>query len=172
MVCGIYSLSELQSAIAIAPAQWRPLVFTNGCFDLLHVGHIRYLQAAKSLGRTLVIGLNSDASVQTIKPSQPGFPQRPIVPQMQRAELLLALKPVDGVTIFSETTATKIISLLKPDIYVKGGDYRIETLPEADAVQAYGGKIKLIQIEIPTSTTAIVTRILQTAQPDSSSQAF
>jgi D-glycero-beta-D-manno-heptose 1-phosphate adenylyltransferase len=164
MISGIYSLSELCEAIANAPAQWRPLVFTNGCFDLLHVGHVRYLQVAKSLGRSLVVGLNSDRSVETIKPHKPGFPARPIVPERQRAELLAALKPVDGVVIFAETTATPMVEILQPDIYVKGGDYQLDTLPEASAVQAYGGKIELIKIEIPTSTTAIVNRILQAAR--------
>ena len=156
----IYNLNELEQALATLSEQWRPLVFTNGCFDLLHVGHVRYLQVAKSLGRSLVVGLNSDRSVQTIKPHKPGFPSRPIVPEIQRAELLAALKPVDAVVIFSSPTATPLVEALKPDIYVKGGDYRIETLPEAAAVLAYGGKIELVQIEIPTSTTAIVNRIL------------
>ncbi|HEY9296278.1 MAG TPA: adenylyltransferase/cytidyltransferase family protein, partial [Phormidium sp.] len=147
MISGLYNLAQLQEAIASAPNQWRPLVFTNGCFDLLHVGHIRYLQVAKSLGRSLIVGLNSDLSVQTIKPNCPGMPQRPIVPEIQRAELLTALKPVDGVVIFSETTATQLIAALKPDIYVKGGDYSLETLPEATVVQANGGRVELIQIE-------------------------
>jgi rfaE bifunctional protein nucleotidyltransferase chain/domain len=85
---------------------------------------------------------------------------RPIVPQTQRAEVLGALKPVDGVVIFNETTANKIIERLKPDIYVKGGDYSVKTLPEASKVKEYGGKISLIQIEVPTSTTAIINSIL------------
>ena len=106
MVSGVWSLMELEEAIATHPNRWRPLVFTNGCFDLIHVGHIQYLHAAKSQGRSLVVGLNSDRSVQTIKPQQPGFPSRPIVPQQQRAEVLAALKPVDAVIIFHETTAT------------------------------------------------------------------
>lgn len=161
MFSGLYSLAQLQEAIALSPNQWRPLVFTNGCFDLLHVGHIRYLQVAKSLGRSLVVGLNSDRSVQTIKPNRPGMPQRPIIPEIQRAELLTALKPVDAVVIFPETTASHLIATLKPDIYVKGGDYSLENLPEATVVQAYGVQVKLIQIEIPTSTTGIINRILQ-----------
>jgi rfaE bifunctional protein nucleotidyltransferase chain/domain len=160
-VKNLYTLKQLQQAIATHPEVWRPLVLTNGCFDLIHPGHTRYLQAAKNLGRSLVVGLNSDRSVQTIKPPQPGYPPRPIVPQMQRAEVLAALKPVDGVVIFNEMTATQLIEVLQPDIYAKGGDYTVETLPEAPAVQAYGGKISLIQIEIPTSTTEIVHRILQ-----------
>jgi rfaE bifunctional protein nucleotidyltransferase chain/domain len=157
----LYTLEQLQQAIATHPEAWRPLVLTNGCFDLIHPGHTRYLQAAKNLGRSLVVGLNSDQSVQTIKPPQPGYPPRPIVPQMQRAEVLAALKPVDAVVIFNETTATQLIEVLQPDIYAKGGDYTVATLPEAPAVQAYGGTISLIQIEIPTSTTEIVDRILQ-----------
>jgi len=160
MIPGIYSLSELVDAIAQAPSQWRPLVFTNGCFDLLHAGHVRYLQVAKSLGRSLVVGLNSDQSVKTIKPNKPGFPPRPLVPETQRAEVLATLKPVDGVVIFQETTATRLIQALQPDIYVKGGDYSQSTLPEAPVVQAYGGRIELVKVEVHTSTTALIERIL------------
>ena len=160
MIPGIYSLSELLDAIAQAPNQWRPLVFTNGCFDLLHAGHVRYLQVAKSLGRALVVGLNSDQSVKTIKPNKPGFPPRPLVPETQRAEVLATLKPVDGVVIFQETTATRLIQALQPDIYVKGGDYSQSTLPEAPVVQAYGGRIELVKVEVHTSTTALIERIL------------
>ncbi|WP_017717942.1 adenylyltransferase/cytidyltransferase family protein [Kamptonema formosum] len=161
MIPNLYTVTELQKALAASPERWRPLVFTNGCFDLLHAGHVRYLQVARSLGRALVVGLNSDRSVQSIKPQRQGFPPRPIVPEMQRAEVLCYLKPVDGVVIFSETTATPLIEALKPDIYVKGGDYKIETLPEAPAVLAYGGHLELVSIEIPTSTSAIVERILR-----------
>ncbi|HEY9707086.1 MAG TPA: D-glycero-beta-D-manno-heptose 1-phosphate adenylyltransferase [Oculatellaceae cyanobacterium] len=159
---GIYSLSELQQAIARTPDQWRPLVFTNGCFDLLHVGHVRYLQTAKSLGRSLVVGLNSDRSVKTIKPNPSGLPPRPLVPETQRAEILAALKPVDGVVIFHQTTATRLIQALQPDVYVKGGDYTQSTLPEAPIVQAYGGQIELVRVEVQTSTTALIDRILHT----------
>lgn len=160
MINGLYNLAELQQAIANAPEKWRPLVFTNGCFDLLHVGHVRYLQVAKSLGRSLIVGLNSDLSVQSIKPHQPGFPRRPIIPDTQRAEILAALKPVDGVVIFTELTAVRAIEALKPEIYVKGGDYSYDTLPEAPIVQAYGGKLELVKIEVPTSTSSIIKRIL------------
>jgi rfaE bifunctional protein nucleotidyltransferase chain/domain len=162
MIPGIYSLSELQKAIAQTPDQWRPLVFTNGCFDLLHVGHVRYLQTAKSLGRSLVVGLNSDRSVKTIKPNPSGLPPRPLVPETQRAEILAALKPVDGVVIFHQTTATRLIQALQPDVYVKGGDYTQSTLPEAPIVQAYGGQIELVRVEVQTSTTALIDRILHT----------
>ncbi|GAB4139524.1 MAG: D-glycero-beta-D-manno-heptose 1-phosphate adenylyltransferase [Cyanobacteria bacterium J069] len=156
----VYTLSELQQAIAHSPDQWRPLVFTNGCFDLIHAGHVRYLQAAATLGRSLVVGLNSDASVQTIKPAKPGQPPRPIVPEAQRAEVLAALRAVDGVVVFGESTAIALIAALQPDIYVKGGDYTVETLPEAPTVQSYGGRIELVQVEVPSSTTGIIQRIL------------
>jgi rfaE bifunctional protein nucleotidyltransferase chain/domain len=155
----LYTLDRLQTAIATHPDHWRPLVFTNGCFDLLHVGHLRYLTAAKTHGQRLVIGLNSDASVAQLKPPQPGQPPRPIVPEAQRAELLAGLKPVDGVVIFTELRASTVINALQPDIYVKGGDYTPETLPEYPDVIAYGGRVELIQVEIPTSTTGIIKRI-------------
>ncbi|UIE38754.1 D-glycero-beta-D-manno-heptose 1-phosphate adenylyltransferase [Leptodesmis sichuanensis] len=160
---GVYELAELQAAIATHPERWRPLVFTNGCFDLLHAGHVRYLKAARALGKTLVIGLNSDRSVRTIKPQPASLPPRPIVPEAQRAEVLAALKAVDGVVLFDETTASGLIAALQPDIYVKGGDYRIDTLPEAQIVHAYGGRVELIQIEIPSSTSGLIQRIRQVA---------
>ncbi|MDJ0715736.1 MAG: adenylyltransferase/cytidyltransferase family protein [Prochloraceae cyanobacterium] len=158
---GVYTLSQLTEAIATAPQQWRPLVFTNGCFDLIHAGHVRYLEVAKSRGRSLVVGLNSDRSVRQIKPPKDGFPPRPLIPESQRAEVLAALRAVDGVVIFSQTTAIELIEALQPEIYIKGGDYTISTLPETSAVEAYGGRIELVKIEIPTSTTAIVDRILK-----------
>jgi D-glycero-beta-D-manno-heptose 1-phosphate adenylyltransferase len=157
---GVFDLAQLQQLIAANPETWRPLVFTNGCFDLLHAGHVRYLQAAKALGQTLVVGLNSDTSVQQIKPNKPGQPPRPIIPEAQRAEVLAALKAVDAVVIFAETTADQVIQTLQPDLYVKGGDYQVDSLPEAPTVQAYGGKIQLVQFQVPSSTTAIIQRIL------------
>ncbi|MDF0553519.1 adenylyltransferase/cytidyltransferase family protein [Kamptonema sp. UHCC 0994] len=168
MISGLYTLTELEEAIAADPLLWRPLVFTNGCFDMIHAGHVRYLQAAKALGRSLVVGLNSDTSVQAIKPQQLGFPSRPIVPEMQRAEVLAALKPVTAVVIFADTTAIKLIERLKPDIYVKGGDYLIETLPEGPAAQAIGCEISFVKVEVPSSTTALINRILEHSQRDKS----
>jgi rfaE bifunctional protein nucleotidyltransferase chain/domain len=159
-VPGLLHLPDLQAAIAADPNRWRPLVFTNGCFDLLHAGHVRYLRAARARGRSLVVGLNSDASVRSIKPTPTGYPDRPIVPETQRAEVLAALAAVDAVVIFGDRTATGLITALQPDIYVKGGDYRPETLPEAPAVQAYGGQIELVAIEVPTGTSDLIERIL------------
>jgi rfaE bifunctional protein nucleotidyltransferase chain/domain len=167
MVSGVYTLEQLKQAIAAAPQQWRPLVLTNGCFDLLHAGHVRYLQAARRLGRSLVVGLNSDCSVQAIKPQAAGLPPRPIVPEAQRAEVLAALKPVDGVVIFSETTASPLVEALRPEVYAKGGDYDLARLPEAAVVQTYGGRVELIQIEVLSSTSAIIDRILTPTYPSS-----
>ncbi len=150
----IFELEEFVKLIKRSPEDWRPLVFTNGCFDLIHVGHVRYLESAKALGKTLVVGLNSDRSVQALKGSS-----RPIVTEDQRAEVMAALKPVNAVIIFSEITAIETIKAIAPDIYAKGGDYKIETLPEASAVHEYGGVIKLIEIEVPSSTSKIVQRI-------------
>jgi rfaE bifunctional protein nucleotidyltransferase chain/domain len=98
--------------------------------------------------------------VKTIKSQKPGFPSRPLIPEIQRAEVLAALKPVDGVVIFSETTATRLIQALEPEIFVKGGDYSQSTLPEAPVVQAYGGRIELVKVEVQTSTTTLIDRIL------------
>lgn len=103
------------------------LVFTNGCFDLLHRGHVAYLQAARALGDALVVGLNSDASVRKLK-----GPGRPVVPQGDRAAVLRALRFVDAVVVFDEDTPARLMRELKPGVYVKGGDYRVEDLPEAE----------------------------------------
>lgn len=157
MTLGIYTLNDLKKAIATDPDRWRPLVVTNGCFDLIHAGHVRYLQAARQLGRSLIVGLNSDASIQIIKSDR--IPPRPIVPELQRAEVLAALRSVDGVVIFSQKTACQLVEALQPEIYAKGGDYNLDTLPEAAIVQAYGGQVRLIEIEIPSSTSSIVDRI-------------
>ncbi|MCS6960521.1 MAG: D-glycero-beta-D-manno-heptose 1-phosphate adenylyltransferase [Pseudanabaenaceae cyanobacterium SKYGB_i_bin29] len=148
-------IEALQQDINNHPDRWRPLVLTNGCFDILHAGHVRYLTQARALGRALVVGLNSDHSVRQLKGNT-----RPIVPQAQRAEVLLGLKAVDAVVIFEELTADRLITALRPDIYVKGGDYTPDTLPEAPTVAATGGKIVIIPIEIQTSTSHILRRIL------------
>ncbi|MDX1976648.1 MAG: D-glycero-beta-D-manno-heptose 1-phosphate adenylyltransferase [Pseudanabaenaceae cyanobacterium bins.68] len=152
----VYGWAELSSSWAEISPSWRSLVFTNGCFDLLHVGHLRYLKAAKALGKTLMVGINSDRSVQALKGSN-----RPVVPEQERAELIAGLGCVDGVVIFDQPTAQQVIELLLPDIYVKGGDYQLATLPEANTVLSYGGRVELIAVEIPTSTSKIITTILQ-----------
>ena len=132
------------------------LTFTNGVFDLLHVGHLRYLQAAAGLADVLWVGLNSDGSVRTLKGDQ-----RPIIPWPERAELLAALTPVDAVLFFDETTADNILRLVEPDLYVKGGDYTIATLPEAPTARSLGAEIKILPFIEGGSTTQIIQSILK-----------
>jgi len=140
-------------------------VFTNGCFDLLHLGHVRYLQQARELGDFLILGLNSDASTRRLK-----GPGRPLVPQEERAEILAALACIDYVTIFDEPTAGPLVALLQPTIYVKGGDYAsaqsgtacepdTSRLPEAKVVREYGGIVRLIPYLPGHSTTELIAAI-------------
>ncbi len=132
------------------------VVFTNGCFDLVHVGHIRYLQEAKRLGDRLVIGLNSDHSVRQLAKGQ----DRPIIPERHRAEVLAALACVDYVTIFDEPNPLRLIEALQPNILVKGGDWDPEHIVGKDIVEAQGGKVRTIPLVPDISTTQIVRRIL------------
>lgn len=137
-------------------------VLTNGCFDLLHLGHVRYLQQARALGDFLILGLNNDGGVRLLK-----GPGRPLVPEHERAEILATLTCVDYVTIFSEPTAGPLVELLQPAIYVKGGDYASDQagvpdanrLPEAKVVQAYGGVVRLIPYLPHHSTTELIESI-------------
>ena len=130
------------------------VVFTNGCFDILHAGHVTYLEAAKAQGDVLVLGLNTDASVRHLK-----GPERPINNELDRAKVVGALKSVDYVVFFGEQTAEAVIAEVKPDIYVKGGDYTLDTLPEAKIVQSYGGKVAFIDMVEGRSTTNIINKI-------------
>ncbi|HZB94699.1 MAG TPA: adenylyltransferase/cytidyltransferase family protein [Herpetosiphonaceae bacterium] len=145
--------------------EWREsgqiVVCTNGIFDLLHFGHLDYLTAARSLGDVLVVGLNSDSSTRRYK-----GPLRPLVPEHERAALLLALAPVDYVTIFDELTAERLVEALQPDIYCKGGDYGsagslAKPLPEAAIVERYGGRVELIPYLPGHSTTDLIRRIVE-----------
>lgn len=148
-------------------AGWRTagqrVVFTNGCFDLIHLGHVRYLQEARALGDVLVLGLNSDASVRQLK-----GPQRPLVAQAERAQVMSALRPVDHVVIFEELTAESLVAALQPDIYVKGGDYSAsdvtsqtgKPLPEASIVRSYGGQVELIPFLPGHSTTELIKKVV------------
>src|SRR5215210_2242986 len=130
------------------------VVFTNGCFDLLHPGHVSYLRAARSLGGALVVGLNSDASVRRLK-----GPPRPVVPEKDRAAVLEALESVDAVVIFGEDTPVRLMRELKPDVYVKGGDYRVEDLPEAEVAREFGTEVRIIPFEPGYSTSALIEKI-------------
>ena len=130
------------------------VVFTNGCFDILHAGHVTYLEAAKAQGDVLVLGLNTDESVRRLK-----GPERPINHELDRAKVVGALKSVDYVVLFGEQTAEAVIAEVKPDVYVKGGDYTLDTLPEAKIVQSYGGKVAFIDMVEGRSTTNIINKI-------------
>jgi rfaE bifunctional protein nucleotidyltransferase chain/domain len=137
-------------------AQGRRLVVTNGCFDILHLGHVTYLEAARNLGDMLLIGLSGDESVHQLK-----GPNRPVNNQQDRAGVLAALESVNGVCIFSEKTATRFLSLAQPDIYVKGGDYTLDTLNQEErrTVENAGGKIILIPFVPGKSTTALLEKM-------------
>ena len=133
----------------------KTVVFTNGCFEILHVGHVRYLREARALGDCLVVGVNSDQSVRALKGET-----RPLVTELERAEVLAALEFVDYVAIFTELTAENLISELKPQIYVKGGDYRPEQVPELATVIACGGKMALVSLTRERSTTNMIDKII------------
>ncbi len=133
----------------------KKIVFTNGCFDILHAGHADYLNKAKSLGDILVVGINSDASVRRIKGEK-----RPILPQQMRAYLLDNLKPVDYVVIFEEDTPLELIKAIKPDVLVKGADWDLERIVGADFVLSYGGRVERIPFSFDISTSKVVERVL------------
>ena len=129
---------RLLEAIAAAKKDGRRIVFANGCFDVLHVGHVRYVKAAKALGDLLVVAVNSDEQVRKQKGAD-----RPLIPQDQRAEIVAALAAVDFVTVFDEPTVTELLLALKPDIHAKGTDYTEDTVPERDVVRSYGGRVAI-----------------------------
>jgi len=133
------------------------IVFTNGCFDILHVGHTRYLGEARKLGDVLILALNSDSSVRAIKGEK-----RPIVPETERAEVLASLRSVDYVVLFSEDTPLELIEYLKPDIIVKGGDWDVKDVVGRESVARWGGKVVIIPEVKGASTTSIVDKIRKT----------
>jgi rfaE bifunctional protein nucleotidyltransferase chain/domain len=128
--------------------------FANGAFDLLHVGHIRYLEAAKREADRLIVAINDDASIRGLK-----GPSRPLLPEADRAELVAALRAVDYVVIFSEPTVTSLLELLKPDVHCKGTDYTVDTVPERATVRAYGGRIAIVGDPKDHSTSDLLTRL-------------
>src|SRR6476661_4029741 len=150
----VLPLPPLQIIRAQARAAGQTVVFTNGAFDLLHVGHVRYLQAARALGDLLIVGLNDDASVRAYK-----GPTRPLVPEDERAEVLAALACVDYVVLFGDPTATRLVEAIRPDIYAKGGDYAAgdkgagKPLPEAAAARAGGGEVVIVPF-VPGRSTS------------------
>jgi rfaE bifunctional protein nucleotidyltransferase chain/domain len=150
----VLSRDQAAALVATRRNRGRTVVFTNGVFDLLHPGHVRYLDAARSLGDALIVGLNGDASVRRNK-----GPARPITPERERAELLAGLSSVDAVVIFDEDTPAEIIEALQPDILVKGADWSADQIVGRDTVEARSGRVVRVPIEEGYSTTAIVERV-------------
>jgi rfaE bifunctional protein nucleotidyltransferase chain/domain len=148
------TLAQLRRIVASEKAGGRTIVLANGCFDLFHVGHIRYLRAAKEKGDILVVALNSDASVRKLKGAG-----RPILPQSERAEILSSFWFVDYVIIFPETSVEKILLALEPAYHVKGSDYSENTVPERDAVKSYGGRIAIVGGPKVKNTSEIIRKI-------------
>lgn len=145
---------KLAETISKTRSKGRQIVFANGCFDLLHVGHIRYLVAARELGDLLVVAINSDRIVRKLKGAN-----RPMMTELERAEIIAALGCVDYVTIFDTPTVTELLLLLKPDIHAKGTDYTLETVPEREIVKSYGGKVAIVGDPKDHSTTAILEQL-------------
>jgi rfaE bifunctional protein nucleotidyltransferase chain/domain len=150
----IMTLDRLAAFVSEQRAAGRQIVFTNGVFDLLHPGHVRYLQDARALGDLLIVGLNADESVRRNK-----GPARPITPQAERAEVLSALASVDAVAVFTEDTPAEIISLVQPDILVKGADWAADAIVGRDTVEARGGRVVRIPVEQGYSTTMLIEKI-------------
>jgi rfaE bifunctional protein nucleotidyltransferase chain/domain len=149
-------LAELAGESERFRASGRHLVLTNGCFDLLHVGHVRYLQAARRRGDGLVVAVNGDASVRMLK-----GPSRPVNTELERAEVLAALACVDFVTVFHSARVTEVIQAIRPQIYVKGGDYTLESLDpgEREALEVVGARIEILELVAGKSTTATLQKI-------------
>ena len=150
----IYHRSELASILQQAKSDGNVVVTTNGCFDVLHLGHLRYLQAARQLGDLLVVAVNSDSSVRQLKGEN-----RPLVPEEERGEMLAGLGCVDYVVIFPELTPISLLSELKPNIHVKGGDYKLEQLIERDVVEANGGKV-IVGLNVPGKSTTNLIEVI------------
>lgn len=150
----IKNIFQLKKIVNTLKSQNKKIIFTNGCFDILHIGHIRYLKAAKKLGDILIVGLNSDKSVKKIKGKK-----RPIFSQNIRKEMLSSLEFVDYIIIFDELTPIKLIKEIKPTLQVKGGDYDIDKIPEKSAVEEGGGKVVIVPYIKGYSTSEIIKKI-------------
>ena len=149
----ILTREELSERIASARSSGARIVLANGCFDVLHVGHVRYLAGARELGDILVVGINSDEQVAIQKGAG-----RPVLPAMERAEIVSALESVTYVTIFDEPTVEQLLLALKPDVHAKGTDYTTESVPERDVVRSYGGEVAIVGDPKDHSTTEIIAR--------------
>ena len=150
----IVSLAKLKKELARLRKARKTIAFTNGCFDILHYGHVSYLEKAKKNGRVLVVGLNSDASVRRLK-----GPTRPVNPQLARASVMAALESVDYITIFVEDTPEKLIKALLPDVLIKGADWKNKPVVGADVVKANAGKVEFIKFVDHFSTTKIIENV-------------
>ena len=146
--------NRLIARVAIERRRGARIVLANGCFDLLHVGHIRYLEAARRLGDILVVGINSDEQVKGLKGAN-----RPLMPENERAEIVAALRFVDLVTIFGEPTVAELIRAIRPDVHAKGTDYTEETVPEREIVREYGGRTAIVGDPKDHSTTALIALV-------------
>lgn len=149
----IVNRETLVNLVNAARRKSMKIVFANGCFDLLHVGHVRYLEAARLLGDLLVVGINSDTQVENLKGTG-----RPLVPEKDRAEIIASLRAVDLVTVFAESTVRSLLFAIKPDIHAKGTDYTADTVPERDVVMSYGGRIEIVGDTKDHSTSEMILR--------------
>ena len=150
----IGSLDEVRERVEAARAAGRTIALANGVFDLLHVGHVRYLQGAKAEADVLVVGVNADPSVRRLK-----GPDRPILPAGDRALLVAAQRAVDHVTVFEEDDVTRLLLTLRPDVHCKGTDYTLETVPERDVVRSYGGRVAIVGDAKDHDTRALLARL-------------
>lgn len=150
----IIAFSRVKALASRLRAKGKRIVFTNGCFDILHAGHVKYLQKARSLGDVLILGLNSDRSVRKIK-----GPSRPIVCQKDRAEVIASLNSVDYVVTFGEATPLRLIKAIRPRVLVKGADWKVGSIAGADFVKSYGGRVVAISLVKGRSTTGLIRKI-------------
>jgi rfaE bifunctional protein nucleotidyltransferase chain/domain len=150
----LLSRGQLSEYATLVRAKGKRLILANGCFDLLHVGHIRYLAGAKALGGELLVAVNSDTQVRNLKGDG-----RPAMPQAERAEIVAALRFVDAVTIFDESTVEEIIRMVRPDFHAKGTDYTSETVPERDIVREFGGQVAIVGDPKDHSTTSLLNTL-------------
>ncbi len=149
----VLNREEIIERVISARAKALTVVLTNGCFDVLHAGHVRYLEGARALGDVLVVAVNSDKQVRALKGEG-----RPLVPEQERAELIASLEAVDLVTVFDEPTVTELLLDLRPDVHAKGTDYTEETVPERDVVRSYGGRVAIVGDPKNHSTSELLSR--------------
>ncbi|MDQ3254197.1 MAG: adenylyltransferase/cytidyltransferase family protein [Acidobacteriota bacterium] len=155
----ILERNRLIARVAIARRSGASIVLANGCFDILHVGHVRYLEAARGFGDMLVVAVNSDAQVRALKGEG-----RPFVPERERAEVIAAVRAVDLVTIFYEPTVEALLLAIRPDIHAKGTDYTPDTIPERDVVRSYGGRVAVVGDAKDHSSTDVINKIVMSTE--------